>query len=79
LQGIQNIIAIEPGQQSKVMRMANEVSPIDNGTVVLPDVATWLFDFEQECKNFPAGTKDRVDAMSQYLKRERTRFEVYVG
>jgi len=79
LLGIQNIIAIDPGRESKVMRMANEVSPIDNGTVVLPETAPWLFDFEQECKNFPAGTKDRVDAMSQYLKRERTRFEVFVG
>lgn len=77
--GYQNIIAMEPGRDSKVMRMANEVSPIDNGVVHLPFSASWLFDFEQECKNFPAGKKDRVDAMSQYLKRERSRFEVYVG
>ena len=79
LMGIQNIIAIDPGRDSKIMRMANEISPIDNGTVVLPETASWLFDFEQECRNFPAGPKDRVDAMSQYLKRERTRFEVFVG
>ena len=79
LLGVQNVIAIEPGRESKVMRMANEVSPIDNGTVVLPEQATWLFDFEKECKEFPSGTKDNVDSMSQYLKRERTRFDVYIG
>lgn len=77
--GVSNIIAIDPGRESKVMRMANEVTPIDNGFVWLPESAPWLFDFEQECKKFPAGKKDRVDAMSQFLKRERNRTEIYVG
>jgi len=66
------IIAMNPGQQSKVVRMDTEAPQIEAGNVYLPEVAGWLFDFETEVANFPVGTHDdQVDAMSQYLKRIR--------
>lgn len=75
----QGIVPVEPGNNSKIMRMANETSALDSGEIWLPESAAWLYDFEQECKLFPNGTKDQVDALSQYLKCQRTAYEVYVG
>lgn len=75
----QGIVAIDPGTASKVMRMANETSALETGEIWLPETAPWLYDFEQEAKLFPNGTKDQVDAMSQYLKHQRSSQEIYVG
>jgi len=69
------IIAMEPGQDSKVIRMETESPMIEGGKVYIPEegTAAWLFDFETECVNFPRGANDdQVDAMSQYLKRIRS-------
>lgn len=66
------VIAIEPGNFSKVIRMENESAAIESGMVWLPESAPWLIDFEDECQHFPNAEHDEhVDAMSQYLKRQR--------
>lgn len=75
----QGIIPVDTGTASKIMRMANETSALDSGEVWLPESAVWLYDFEQEAKLFPNGTKDQIDSLSQYLKCQRTTYEVYVG
>ena len=66
------IIAINPGNFSKEIRMENESAAIEAGLVWLPDSAPWLVDFEDECSQFPNAENDeQVDCMSQYLKRQR--------
>lgn len=75
----QGIVAIDPGKDSKVMRMANETSALATGEIWLPESAPWLYDFEQEAKLFPNGTKDQIDALSQYLKTQRAHDDIYVG
>ena len=75
----QGVVPVETGTASKIMRMANETSALETGEIWLPESAPWLYDFEQEAKLFPNGTKDQVDALSQYLKCQRTSYEVYVG
>lgn len=66
------VIAMQPGTQSKIVRMENESAVIEAGMCFLPEKASWLFDFETEVGLFPKGENDdQVDAMSQYLKRKR--------
>jgi predicted phage terminase large subunit-like protein len=66
-----NIIAIQP-DGDKVTRMSVESSAIEAGRVWLPEVATWLPDYEAEVGTFPlAATADQVDMTSQFLKRMR--------
>lgn len=66
------IIAISPGNFSKLVRMENESAFIESGLVWLPESAPWLEDFENEIVVFPNGKNDdQVDQMSQYLKRYR--------
>ena len=61
-----------PGTFSKLVRMENEGAFIESGLVWLPELAPWLEDFENEIVLFPNGKNDdQVDAMSQYLKRDR--------
>ena len=83
--GYENIVAIDPGAFSKTIRMENEAVAIENGMVYIPartDIivdngmtryaTSWVTDFEDECVDFPNGAHDeQVDAMSQYLKRQR--------
>ena len=80
-----NTIAIDPGSFSKIIRMENEATTIENGMVFVPEHSdiivdngisqyrtTWINDFEDECLSFPNGEHDdQVDAMSMYLKRRR--------
>jgi len=66
------VIAVDPGSFSKVVRMENEATAIEAGLVWLPEVASWLPDFEDECSQFPVGEHDdQIDPMSMYLKRKR--------
>jgi predicted phage terminase large subunit-like protein len=66
------VIAMEPGQQDKIVRMENESAQVEAGNCWLPEKASWLFDFETEVGLFPkAANDDQVDSMSQYLKRQR--------
>lgn len=68
------VIAVDPGSFSKVVRMENEATAIEAGLVYLPESASWLPDFEDECVQFPVGEHDdQVDPMSMYLKRVRER------
>ena len=82
-----NIIGIDPGAFSKVIRMENEATAIEAGSVWIPEhagvelelnqstkKALWLSDFEEECMCFPMGEHDdTIDPMSMYLKRVRER------
>jgi predicted phage terminase large subunit-like protein len=65
------VMPIDPGNESKVLRMQAETPTIKSGMVVLPDHASWKEDFLIECRSFPRGKKDQVDAFSQFLKFAR--------
>lgn len=65
------IMAIDPGNESKVLRMQAETPTIKSGMIVLPDHSSWKDDFLLECRSFPRGKKDQVDAFSQFLKFAR--------
>jgi predicted phage terminase large subunit-like protein len=69
--GSVNVIAIEPGNDSKIIRMMAETPTVKSGMVVLPDQASWKDAFLLECRSFPRGKDDQVDAMSQFLKFAR--------
>ena len=68
---IPGLIPIEP-QGDKVAR-AHAVSPfIEAGNVYLPHplIKSWVYDFIEECANFPNSTyKDQVDTLTQALTR----------
>lgn len=66
-----NVWPIDPGSESKVLRMQAETPIIKAGIVILPDHASWKDDFILECRTFPRGKKDQVDAFSQFLKFQR--------
>lgn len=66
-----NVWPIDPGNESKILRMQAETPIIKSGMVVLPDEASWKEDFLLECRSFPRGKKDQVDALSQFLKFQR--------
>lgn len=63
-----NVWPMDPGSESKVLRMQAETPIIKAGVVILPDEASWKDDFILECRSFPRGKKDQVDAFSQFLK-----------
>jgi predicted phage terminase large subunit-like protein len=68
------VIAVDPGAFSKVVRMENEATAIEAGLVYIPEVASWLPAFEDECTQFPMGEHDdQIDPMSMFLKRVRER------
>jgi len=63
------VIAIEPGNISKEIRMSVESDKIEAGKVWLPEKAPWLVDYESEMTQFPLYVHDdMVDATSQFLK-----------
>lgn len=65
------VIAIEP-EANKVIRMSNQSSLVEAGLVMLPEKASWLYDFEQEIIHFPKSKHDdQVDTLSQLLKWQR--------
>lgn len=63
-----NVWPVDPGSESKVLRMQAETPVVKSGMVMLPAEASWLADFLLECRSFPRGKKDQVDALSQFLK-----------
>lgn len=66
------VIAIEP-EANKIIRMSNQSPLVEAGLVMLPEKATWLYDFEQEVIHFPKSKHDdQVDTLSQLLKWQRT-------
>ena len=62
------VMPMNPGTESKVLRMSVETPVLRTHRVVLPEQASWLEDFLMECRSFPRGKKDQVDMMSQFLK-----------
>ena len=79
-EGALPVIPIEP-EGDKVSRM-NAVSALfESGLVYLPEVASWLLDYEIELTTFPlAAHDDQVDSTSQFLRwvhQHQTRLEVY--
>lgn len=74
------VIAIQ-ANQDKVTRASTCSPTIEAGNVFLPEKAPWLVDFEIEIGTFPVSkTKDRVDALSQYLnwvKKKTVRPSIY--
>lgn len=66
--GTVNVWPIDPGSESKVLRMQAETITVKTGVVKLPDQASWVDDFLLECRSFPRGKKDQVDMLSQFLK-----------
>lgn len=62
---------IDPGQEGKVVRLQAETPVLRSGRIVLPESASWLKDFEDECKSFPSARRDQVDMLSQFLKFKR--------
>lgn len=65
------VIKIEP-EAGKVIRMSSQAPLLEAGLVLLPETATWMYDFEQEMINFPlVKHDDQVDALSQFLKWSR--------
>ncbi len=45
-----------------------QAAKLENGSVLIPEQAPWLDDFQDEILQFPDGRyDDQVDSMSQYL------------
>ncbi len=65
-----NVVAFDPGTESKVLRMQDESPAIRIGNVYLPEdeKASWLSDYLDEMKMFPKGRKDQADMTSQLLR-----------
>lgn len=62
------VVMVEP-EGDKITRMSVESSYLEAGRAYLPESASWLPDFEQECQHFPkVAHDDQVDHMSQYLR-----------
>ncbi len=65
---VQNAIAIKP-EADKFIRLDGQSHKFEAGSVILPEDAPWLADFEYELLAFPkAKYDDQVDAVSQYLR-----------
>lgn len=74
------VIAVNP-TTDKLTRMAVETPLIEAGRIFLPETASWLLDFEIECKSFPQSLhKDQIDALSMALKffRERDTHKIEI-
>jgi predicted phage terminase large subunit-like protein len=70
-QTVPGLIAINPGQDSKVSRAQATTPFIEGGNVFLPEpgVESWVEEFIEECVAFPNGPHDdQVDAMTQLLR-----------
>lgn len=66
--GINCIKAINP-QADKRMRIYNQATQFENGSVCLPHKASWLQDYVLELTSFPtAKYDDQVDSTSQFLE-----------
>lgn len=63
-----NVWGIDPGNESKILRMQAETPIVKSGMIVLPDECSWKDEFILECRSFPRGKKDQVDMLSQFLK-----------
>lgn len=64
------VIPFDPTPHGDKIIRANNVSPlVEAGLMFLPEVASWLLEFEAEFFAFPLSTtKDQVDSLSQFFK-----------
>lgn len=62
-----SVIGMTP-TKDKETRMRLESPMLESGRLWLPSWAEWLTETEDEFKNFPNGSKNRVDALSQLLQ-----------
>ena len=68
------VIPVNPGNESKVMRMINETPMLEAGRVFIPESESvaWVGPFEDEVRGFPRfAYRDQVDMLSQFLKYYR--------
>jgi predicted phage terminase large subunit-like protein len=66
-EGVYGVTRYEP-TMDKIMRMHSVTSTIENGFVLLPTEAAWLYDYYREIVAFPACKHDdQADATSQAL------------
>jgi len=64
---IMPIIPIQP-KGDKTFRLSTASSTIESGRMLVPEDATWLFDFLEEFEHFPkAAYDDQVDALTQFI------------
>jgi predicted phage terminase large subunit-like protein len=67
VEGVHAVTGYTP-EGDKIMRMHAQTATIENGSVYLPQGATWLASFLQELTTFPKGKyDDQVDSTSQAL------------
>lgn len=67
------IIAVMP-DTDKLTRARAEAPQVEAGRVILPEIAPWLLDYEQELTLFPNSAHfDQVDSTSQFLKWARSK------
>jgi predicted phage terminase large subunit-like protein len=59
---------IDPGSESKILRMSAETPSMRAGKVRLPKDASWLENYLLEARSFPRGKKDQMDMTSQFLR-----------
>jgi predicted phage terminase large subunit-like protein len=75
------VIAIDPGNVSKLDRLVAVSSLYEAGQVFLPEQAPWLMDYESELFGFPLTSEDdQVDSTSQalnWLFTHSGRYEAY--
>jgi len=63
-----NVVAIDPGNENKVLRLMAETPSLRSGKVVFPEQSSWLDHALLELRAFPKGRKDIADMLSQFLK-----------
>lgn len=76
------VVAFDPGQMDKEIRMRVQSAKIEGGQVFVPRSAPWLVEFLNEVRRFPGGRHDdQIDAMSQFLDHasQRTTGKLLIG
>lgn len=67
-EGVEMVRPIDPGSESKIIRMSAETPSIRVGKVRVPKEASWLDTYLLEARSFPRGKKDQMDMTSQFLR-----------
>jgi len=67
-EGVDCVRPIDPGSESKIIRMSSETPAMRVGKVKTPKDASWLEPYLLEARSFPRGKKDQMDMTSQFLR-----------
>ena len=71
------VIAINP-KQDKITRAAKTLCLFEAGKIFIPEIASWLADFEAEILSFPSSPNDdQLDALTQALNWLQNKKESY--